>query len=205
MGIILSFFPTAPSANTELNASVIVEGRVIGHGSGVFISPTQVLTAGHVADFVVGNGVIREVDGRLHQIVKYIIDKDADLGVITVDPPFTGIVPKTSCAYPNRGDRLHYYGNPGVLEFVGPIYLHYIGGAPRERGDPTFTVLVDGAIVNGASGSGVLNEAGEVIGVVTVEFLDPFDQSDGHLSPTGIGGYVSLHYPEVCEFITAQL
>ena len=199
---------TVPLPRPGVSASVIIENRSEGHGSGIFISPTQVLTAQHVAKMK--EMVVRDVEGGLHHILSVANSEDADVSILTVDHPFNGVVPRISCNPPERGDTLHYYGNPSELEFVGPIYLHFIGG---NGGDemPSNTSLADGVIIGGASGSGVMDEKGKVVGIITTQFRDiditKTDRGDyvRETTPTGIGAYVSFHYPEVCDFVTSQV
>ena len=199
---------TVPLPRPGVSASVIIEDRLGGHGSGIFVSSTQVLTAQHVAQME--GIVVRDVEGGLHHILRTDDSQDADVSILTVDHPFTGVVPKISCNPPERGDTLHYYGNPSELEFVGPVYLHFIGGYGGDQ-MPSNTSLADGVIIGGASGSGVMDERGKVVGIITTQYRDvdilKTDMGDyvRESTPTGIGAYVSFHYPEVCDFVTSQV
>jgi S1-C subfamily serine protease len=182
-----------------LQASVIVEDRGGGHGSGVFISPTQILTAAHVAEHVSDRTRVRGPDGDIYQIMGTTFGP-ADIAIITVDRPLRiGVPLGISCAPLERGDRLTYYGSPRSLEFIGPIDVTVMGGRLTTvvDGDPDATdatILVDGEAEPGSSGSGVLNSNGRVVGVYTIA-----------MDHTTFGGFVSLSYPAVCEWVMREL
>jgi S1-C subfamily serine protease len=190
------FGPLFPK-DTALQASVIIEDRS-GHGSGVFISPTQVLTAKHVAEqFYKGELRVRGPDGSIYHIVS-ISFSDADIAIVTVDKPFQGVPLPVSCAPLERGDRLSYYGNPLSIEFVGPIELTYMGGRNVEDSDdPDFTnstLLTNGEAEPGVSGAGVVDSLGRVVGVYNFAW-----------NGTTYGGFVSLSYPAVCSWVMQEL
>jgi hypothetical protein len=158
--IILSFGLYAYPLPDPLAASVIIEDQR-GHGSGGWVSPTQVITARHVAQHALDTGSrVRGPDGDIYHIADVAIGP-ADIAIITVDRPFKGIPLGYSCTRRNRGDRLFYFGSPGVVEFAGPIGLIVTYGAtPKLRDqepemvDSTIMVLGEGE--PGVSGSPVL-------------------------------------------------
>jgi hypothetical protein len=197
--IILSFGLYAYPLPDPLAASVIIEDQR-GHGSGGWISPTQVLTARHVAQHAQDTGArVRGPDGDIYHIADVAIGP-ADIAIITVDRPFKGIPLGFSCTRRNRGDRLFYFGSPGVVEFAGPISLIVTYGAtPKLRDEEPemvdSTIMVLGEGEPGVSGSPVLDPVTRrVVGVYTFAW-----------SGTIFGGYVSLQFPDVCEFITREL
>jgi hypothetical protein len=84
-----------PSEPAPLQASVIIEDYS-GHGSGVFISPTQILTARHVAAHTKGYLRARGPDGDIYHIIG-VSNGPADIAILTVDRPLRGVHLKTSC------------------------------------------------------------------------------------------------------------
>jgi hypothetical protein len=182
-----------------LAASVIIED-LTGHGSGGWVSPYKVITAGHVAQHAKDAGYrIRGPEGDIYHITDVAIGP-ADIAIITVDRPFKGIPLGFSCTARNRGDRLFYFGSPGMIEFAGPIEVRVVYGAiPKlreeepEMVDSTIMVLGEGE--PGVSGSPVLDPiTRRVVGVYTFAW-----------NGTIFGGYVSLQFPDVCEFVTREL
>jgi S1-C subfamily serine protease len=186
-------------APDPLQATAIIEDRGGGHGSGVFISPTQILTAAHVAEHISERTRVRGPDGDIYQILGARLGP-ADIAIIIVDRPLRiGVPLGISCGQIDRGDRLTYYGSPRSLEFIGPIDVTVMGGrlTADVDDDPNATdatILVDGEAEPGTSGSGLLDSNGRVVGVYTIAMQN-----------TTFGGFVSLSYPAVCEWVTREL
>jgi S1-C subfamily serine protease len=190
---LLAYGPTP----APLEASVIIETNS-GHGSGTFISPTQVITAKHVAEqFYNAELRVRGPDGSIYHILSASFN-DADIAILTVDKPFQGVPLPVSCDPLERGDRLTYYGSPLNIEFAGPIELTYMAGKNKDGSDdPDFTnstLLTNGEGEPGVSGAGVIDSSGRVVGVYNFAW-----------NSTTFGGMVSLSYPAVCEFVTREL
>jgi S1-C subfamily serine protease len=189
----------APPDTSPLSAVVIIERPSGGHGSGVFISPTQILTARHVA--LRGDEMrVRGPEGDLYRIVGATIGP-ADIAILTVDRPLrVGTPLGISCDEPSRGAKLSYYGSPGDMEFIGPIQIIYVGGKIVGNNDPEFIAMSDSTLLTigetepGVSGSGVLNSEGKVVGVYNFAWTG-----------TTFGGFVSLSYPAVCEWLQGVL
>jgi S1-C subfamily serine protease len=194
VGILFHYQPQS----SPLQAYVIIEDAN-GHGSGVFISPTQVLTAKHVTEHNSDLMRIRGPEGDVYHIIG-VYDGPADISIIEVDRPLRGTPLQVSCDPLERGDRLSYYGSPGSLEFIGPVDVTYIGGKLERDEDPDYqemtgsTLLVNGEAEPGVSGSGVLDSQGRVVGVYNFAWTG-----------TTFGGFVSLSYPSVCQWVTEEL
>jgi S1-C subfamily serine protease len=197
--IILGLAYFLPPEPTSLQASVIIEDYS-GHGSGVFISPTQILTAKHVASHSKGYLRARGPDGDIYQIIG-VSNGPADIAILTVDRPIRGTPLNYSCDKLERGDKLTYIGSPLNIEFAGPMELTVMGGRGVSGiNDPgfaimsEFTILTNGEAEPGVSGAGVIDSSGRVVGVYNFAW-----------SGTTYGGFVSLSYPAVCEWVTREL
>jgi S1-C subfamily serine protease len=200
LAIVVSLYmgTSPPPPADPLQAYVIIEDAN-GHGSGVFISPTQVLTAKHVTEHNSDLMRIRGPEGDIYHIIG-VYDGPADISILEVDRPLRGTPLQVSCDPLERGDRLSYYGSPGSLEFIGPVDVTYIGGKLERDEDPDYqemvgsTLLVDGEAEPGVSGSGVLDSQGRVVGVYNFAWTG-----------TTFGGFVSLSYPQVCSWVLEEL
>lgn len=172
-----------------------------GHGSCTFVSRTKCLSAGHVADELKNGLKARGPDGSLYEVTGAVYGP-ADIAILYVDHPYIGPVPEVSCDPTYRGQPLYYYGNPLDIEFIGPIMLTVMGGT-TDAMDPNgqdydkvtkFVVRTNGESEGGVSGSGVFDFFGRVVGVYNMAWNN-----------TTFGGFVSLAYPETCEWIQHQL
>jgi hypothetical protein len=187
-----------PPTTSPLQAYVIIEDAS-GHGSGVFISPTQVLTAKHVTEHNSDKMRLRGPEGDLYKIIG-VYDGPADISILEVDRPLRGTPLQVSCDPIERGDRLSYYGSPGDIEFIGPIEVEYMGGKFISNDDEEFlemtgsTLLINGEAEPGVSGAGVLDSQGRVVGVYNFAWTG-----------TTFGGFVSLSYPQVCAWVLEEL
>ena len=82
-----------------------------GGGSGVFISPTALLTAKHVVEGLVGDITITTASGEIYKSIEIIEDKDDDIALIIVDRPHDQWM--TLDTKPVQfGDTLICIGNP---------------------------------------------------------------------------------------------
>jgi len=188
---------------------VMVESSNGWHGSGVFITPTKVLTVKHVANDIVkvdddGNRpviTIRAEDGNIYHEVSYVDDTDVDVAVITVDRPYTGPLPKLNCLPLNRGQELITVGNPGQDEFVQEV-LYFTGGhpgkdTPKEVLEMFHGVyLFQGPAIGGLSGAPIYTLWGDIVGLLDLQEAD----SDGR---DGLGGFVGM--TDVCQFVKNQM
>lgn len=111
--------------------------RSVAKGSGVFISPTKVLTAAHVLQFAHDDERwklrVRLQDGDLYNVKSFEKSKKYDLGLITLDRPYRGNVnyPKFDCGPTKQGQILTTVGSPLTLEYID-VEIRAIGGDRME-------------------------------------------------------------------------
>lgn len=143
------------------------EGMLVGwHGSGVVVSRTRVLTANHVANMRDMTCVFqtKTIDGRTRMMQPLAAMPSLDLASLELvdgEKPFDAS-PVAYGKVPEVGDRVcAATGNPWRGHKCGEVQLP--GNLP---GDVQFLIIVE----PGNSGSGVYNDAGELIGIVTHKF-----------------------------------
>lgn len=99
--------------------SVVMIYNDYGHGSGAIIGPSEVLTAGHVADDV--DLVVRTFDGDEHKVVRIQKDPDSDLARLYIEGEFDE-PPLTFDRTPLRvGDEITAIGTPR-----GPLWMNCV-------------------------------------------------------------------------------
>lgn len=143
--------------------SVKVDGEEIGSATGFAVSESEMVTSGHVCEAALD--YFGEVTSpRLGKLTMVAVDHDADLCVLTSRVP---LKPLKIANYSQlkRGDKASIFGYPlgvGPLLTTGfvenPYYIIF---------DLPF-LLVSVPAAPGNSGSPVLNEDGEVIGVLSM-------------------------------------
>lgn len=126
------------------------------------IGGDQWLTAGHCA--AVAEGFPSTIAG--HPVAQIRYTMSPDIGVLTV--PGTSYYPALRVATrPMRfGDKVHYIGYPG---YAGLMHRGVFEGTVGNRGydqEVEILVFLDG----GGSGSPLLNEDGEIVGVMVSSF-----------------------------------
>ncbi len=130
--------------------------------SATAVGPHTLLTAGHclMASSEIG------VDGKLQHIESTMFD-DADHMLIVTDADFADWLPinQVALATITEGTPVHMWGNPGKR-----TDLFRTGAFEKwEHYDETTAIAVFGVpIYAGDSGAGLLNDAGEVIAVVSL-------------------------------------
>lgn len=145
------------------------------YGSGVLITPTHVLTAGHCADtvipywFISGGQFFKVHAVLLHPNYKIAGVVFADIAVLTLEAPCP-TTPSTllSGGYQfARGDELTTVGyGGGIKRKSNPGVFWYYGTTIEEPTSFKFLPL-DGTIWFGDSGGGVYNDSGVLIGIIS--------------------------------------
>jgi S1-C subfamily serine protease len=123
--------------------------------SGTAISDHELRTANHCIDL---GGALQLVDGWDAHVVSMSANKARDIIDITLaGHPFkhwAQLGPR-----PKQGDRIRWWGNP---EGEADVYREgYVAKVTDEM------IVVDATICHGDSGSGLFNESGQLVGVVS--------------------------------------
>jgi len=142
----------------------------IGLGSGVLIAHDQVLTASHVVE-IADRIQVRMVDGTTSLAHVMSSERFADVSLLTLDVPVSGIEPATmgDSDHARVGDRVFVIGAPyGVSHTLTVGYVSALHRADVAEGSGFATLIqTDAAINAGNSGGPLFNENGELIGIVS--------------------------------------
>ena len=135
-------------------------------GSGVIVSPTQVMTADHVAkcgDQDAALFTVFDRDGGAHEM---LVDRHAGhdvdvarLVLSTSEPAFRSWA--RVGAAPRFGDRLCWIGGDAL-----PVRVQHCGPYTPLKLDGVLFDVVSEHGAHGNSGSGVFNEWGELVGIM---------------------------------------
>ena len=141
--------------------------NTLARGSGFFIAPDRIITNRHVieratrVEFHLLNGKKYPVRGVL------AVDGEGDLALLAVDVPRELAVPLPIVrAVPQEGESIVVIGNPYGLE--GSV-SNGIVSAVREISGYGKIIQITASISPGSSGSPVVNMAGQVIGIATLQ------------------------------------
>jgi tetratricopeptide (TPR) repeat protein len=165
-----------PSMIKRIEPSVVVvltydqEDRLIGQGSGFFISQNgDVITNYHVLQGV-SRAVIRAGDEKIYPVKRVVAeDREADLIRVSVDIAERTVPPLSiSTSLPQVGERIVVIGTPLGLE---KTVSDGIVAAVREIPDFGKIIQLTAPISQGSSGSPVVNMKGEVVGIATFIIL----------------------------------
>ncbi|MCC6824199.1 MAG: trypsin-like peptidase domain-containing protein [Acidobacteria bacterium] len=143
------------------------KGASISRGSGFFIASGRVITNRHVIERA-SRVEVHLLDGRKFNARGVLaVDGEGDLALIQVDVPNTAPVPLPIVrTVPQEGESIVVIGNPFGLE--GSV-SNGIVSAVREIPGYGKIIQITASISPGSSGSPVVNMAGQVIGVATLQ------------------------------------
>lgn len=143
------------------------KGNTLSRGSGFFIAADRVITNRHVIER--SNRVeIHLLDGKKFPVRGVLaVDGEGDLALLQVDVPRALVVPLPLLrTVPQEGESIVVIGNPYGLE--GSV-SNGIVSAVREISGYGKIIQITASISPGSSGSPVVNMAGQVIGVATLQ------------------------------------
>ncbi len=135
------------------------------HGTGFLIDETTVLTADHVLSHkgttttaLCGNKKIKTIK------ITQFGDDERDLAVIKLEEPCKNKILKLAPKSPQYGDRIFAIGCPEDLELCGMVTSGVVSLYMKHN--DVLRMFSDIKIWFGNSGGPVLNEKGELVGVV---------------------------------------
>ncbi len=147
-------------------------GEVTGAGSGFFVSRNVVLTAFQVID-AASNLRVGLADGRRIETDEIIAwDRRQDWALLKVSAGETPVLPRARPNSWNVGDRCYAMDSPGLGSRT--IVETTVAGISQPEGSGE-RILLSAGISGVAVGSPLLNEYGEVIGVLGGRIIPGFD------------------------------
>ena len=143
------------------------KGNTVARGSGFFIAADRVITNRHVIERA-ARVEIHLLDGKRFPVRGVLaVDGEGDLALLQVDvPPTLAVALPIVKAVPQEGESIVVVGNPYGLE--GSV-SNGIVSAVREISGYGRIIQITASISPGSSGSPVVNMAGQVIGVATLQ------------------------------------
>jgi len=141
--------------------------NTVARGSGFFIAPDRIITNRHVIERST-RVEIHLLDGKKFPVRGVLaVDGEGDLALLQVDVPKALAIPLPIVrAVPQEGESIVVIGNPYGLE--GSV-SNGIVSAVREISGYGKIIQITASISPGSSGSPVVNMAGQVIGVATLQ------------------------------------
>src|SRR6476619_2722581 len=141
--------------------------NTVSRGSGFFIAADRVITNRHVIERS-SRVEIHLLDGKKFPVKGVLaVDGEGDLALLLVDvPPQLAIPLPIVRAVPQEGESIVVVGNPYGLE--GSV-SNGIVSAVREISGYGKIIQITAPISPGSSGSPVVNMAGQVIGIATLQ------------------------------------
>lgn len=135
--------------------SVVVLTDGLGHGSGVIISPTEVLTAKHVA--MHSGMIVKTMDGETYNIRTTRMDPDSDLAVVEIDGVFKQRPLKLGQEL-SKDDSICVIGAPFDMRLTGTISRGRVVNVNFDL-EPGYMNLdmIDAQIGPGSSGGPVIH------------------------------------------------
>ncbi len=141
--------------------------NTLSRGSGFFIATDRVITNRHVIERA-ARVEIHLLNGKKYPVKGVVaVDGEGDLALLAVDVPKDLAVPIPFVrSVPQEGESIVVIGNPYGLE--GSV-SNGIVSAVREIAGYGKIIQITASISPGSSGSPVVNMAGQVIGVATLQ------------------------------------
>ena len=141
--------------------------NTVSRGSGFFIAPDRIITNRHVIERST-RVEVHLLDGKKFPVRGVVgVDGEGDLALLQVDIPKALAIPLPIVrAVPQEGESIVVIGNPFGLE--GSV-SNGIVSAVREISGYGKIIQITASISPGSSGSPVVNMAGQVIGIATLQ------------------------------------
>ena len=135
----------------------------LGSGSGVHIGKGYIVSAAHVVG-TSSSMILTDSAGRTTEARVLWVNKEYDIALLTVENADSMGFAPLNCAPNYVGQKVTAYGNPMGIEF---LYTRgEVNGASRKHMIWKEVVPLDGTIVYGQSGGGVIdNVDGSVVGI----------------------------------------
>ena len=179
-----------------INAYIEEAGEQVLHsrGTGFVIHENgYILTNYHVV--VEGSSYTISVDGSEQEVEAKYVGGDAtmDLAVLKVENTSLKAVALGSSAATKVGEMAIAVGNPAGADanLTGSVtvgYVSYVGRKLSYNGTLQEFLQIDAAVNPGNSGGPLLNNRGEVIGIVTLKSLiSSYDEYGNPISSEGLG------------------
>ncbi|MBT8622538.1 trypsin-like peptidase domain-containing protein [Polynucleobacter paneuropaeus] len=195
----LDVFSQAEISKNDQSVVILVAikgGKIVGTGTGFFVSPGIIVTNNHVADF--DQILFAPSTGRTHDKVrpqkaeKLWLSPGYDLAILRVQnldiPPMelTGILP-------TKGSKVVAIGFPGAAEdavdyeglesTVTEGIVGRVVDAPWVKGGPSVTLIQHSAGINsGNSGGPLIDGCGRVVGINTAKAISTIEKNEaGHV------------------------
>lgn len=156
----------SPPVQEMINQSVTViklsDDQILGHGSGVFLNQSEVLTCFHVID---GGNNIKIIDcfGNAHECLKFRVDESLDLAILIIDPnTVSESIGQIEFGSVGVGDVVFSVGSPYTFDLGGTLTKGIVSGF---RVLEIHMIQHDSAINPGNSGGPLYNENGQLVGI----------------------------------------
>lgn len=166
--ISMSLKTPVPFSADEVMRSVVLIGADAGwEGSGVYVGNGLILTAGHVVDYSYGFTVTFE-DGTAYRSHEYYQEPTADVGFIYLGDYDGPSLVFDSDGY-SRGDVAYIFGSPFGWSYNFSVSKGILSSVNRDCGGffgEKILLQSDAAAYPGNSGGPVVDEEGEIIGIL---------------------------------------
>lgn len=171
-----NFFNTAqqPSSNARYTLA--------GQGSGVIINVnnedkdhTYIITNQHVIDGAAYVGVVLYDENGMTSENHYqaeVVGQDSttDLALLRIEVTGLHTAKLANSDQVKKGETVYAIGNPGGLELACSITQGIVSGVNRKLGSTNF-IQTDVAVNPGNSGGALVNQYGQVIGIISQKLL----------------------------------
>lgn len=167
------------------------EGEQVSHGSGFFVSPTYIMTANHVVQNRENRTVIVLTENNQHAEARVVfVDQGNDIAILEVPPNETA--ENYSFGTDSTSARDYYiYGHP--LNHENDILTNATFAGYTEVNGAVVVVL-NGYAAPGMSGGPVVNEYGNVVGMIILRGTEPLPFPPGASYGIPICGVVSVEH-----------